>query len=131
MLRVKSPLDAQSEHLIEKIIGSCIAVHSALGPGFLESVYSRAVAIDFDFEGVPYERERRVQVLYRGRPVCTYQLDLVVADCIVIEIKCVDRLAPVHYAQLLGYLRASKLRAGLLVNFNVALLRDGVKRIVL
>ena len=131
MLRINSALDAETDQYVERVIGCCITVHSALGPGFLESVYVRAVGIEFKAQAIPFERERQVQVFYRGEVVSTSRLDVVAADRIVLELKCVERIHPVHHAQLIGYLRASKLRVGLLVNFNVPLLRDGLKRIVL
>jgi GxxExxY protein len=131
MLRIESPLDEQTEEWIRRGIGCCIAVHSALCPGLLERVYTRALEIEFGFGKIPYERERRAQIYYREQLLCAHRLDLVIANRIVLEVKGVERLQPVHHAQLLGYLRTSKLRVGLLVNFNVAVLRDGIKRIVL
>jgi GxxExxY protein len=131
MLRIDSPLDEQTEEWVHRAIGCCIAVHAALGPGLLESVYTRALVIDFIAEKIPCEHQRPIEIYYRGQLLCTHRLDLVIADRVVIEVKCVERFHPVHHAQLLGYLRASKLRVGLLVNFNVPVLRDGVKRIVL
>lgn len=131
MLKVNSPLDSETERLVERVIGCCIAVHQALGPGFLESIYVRALEIELKSQHIAYERERPARVFYRNELLCIYRLDLVVADAVIIEAKCVERIQPVHYSQLLGYLRASKLRVGLLVNFNVPVLRNGLKRIVL
>ncbi len=131
MLRVPSTLPAELETLIQKTIGCCIAVHRELGPGLLEMIYARAVCLELDAEGIPFEPERHYPVMYRGQLLCHQRLDLVVAGQLVLEIKSVERLSPVHHAQLLNYLHVSKLRAGILLNFNVAVLKDGLRRIVL
>lgn len=131
MLRVKSPLPAEIEDLVTRVIGCCITVHRALGPGLLESICSRAVCIELEAEHIPFEREKLIPVTSRGQRLCYQRLDIVIAEQIVLEIKSVERLNPVHHAQLLNYLHVSKLRVGLLVNFNVAVLQDGIKRIVL
>jgi GxxExxY protein len=131
MLRVHSPLSDEIEELIRRTIGCCITVHQVLGPGLLESTCFRAVCIELHAAGIPFEAEKHVPVTYRGQLLCHHRLDLVVANAIVVEIKSVERLAPVHHAQLLNYLRVSGLRVGLLINFNLPTLREGVKRIVL
>ena len=106
-------------------------VHCALGPGLLESIYAQALCIELQMTGIPFERETCVPISYRGYFLCDHRLDLVVSDQLVPELKAVERLAPVHHAQLLSYLRASKIRVGLLMNFNVPVLQDGLKRVVL
>src|SRR5262245_31772526 len=131
MLRVHSPLSADVEALVTRVIGCCIVVHRALGPGLLEHIYSRAMCLELSPSMVPYEREVQIPVSYRNEVLCYQRLDIVVADQIVLELKAVKRLVPVHCAQLLSYLKASKLRIGLLVNFNVPVLQHGLKRIVL
>ena len=131
MLRAPSPLSDELEHVVTKVIGCCITVHRELGPGLLESICSSAVCIELDLAGLPFEREKQIPVTYRSRFLCYHRIDIVVADQIVLEVKAVERLNPVHHAQLLSYLRLSKLRIGLLVNFNVAVLQDGLKRVVL
>lgn len=131
MLRVRSPLSNELEEVVTRVIGCCLAVHSALGPGLLESICSRAVCIELEVAGIPFEREKQIAVAYRDQLLCYQRLDIVVANQIVLEIKCVDHLNPIHHARLLNYRRISKLRVGLLVNFNVAVLRDGLKRVVL
>src|SRR5436305_1653300 len=108
-LRIDSPLSAETETLIHRVIGSAIRVHTALRPGLLERVYLRALCVDFDAEGISYDRECRVDLSYRGQPVYHHHLDLVVGGEIVIEVKAVERLLPVHHAQLLGYLHAAQL----------------------
>jgi GxxExxY protein len=131
MLRVPSPLPQETETLITRVIGGCIAVQRALGPGLLEAVYVRAMCIELSATAIAFERERLVELFYRDQPVARHRLDLVVNEVLVLELKSVASIQPVHHAQLLGYLRASKLPVGLLVNFNVPVLRDGVKRVIL
>jgi len=131
MLRVPSQLPNDLEDLIHRTIGCCIAVHRALGPGLLENIYSRGICLELEATKIRFEAEKQIPVWYRGQLLCYQRLDLVVAEQIVIEIKAVERLNPVHRAQLLSYLRVSNLRVGLLMNFNVPVLQDGLKRIVL
>ena len=131
MLRIVTPFDPQLEELVHDVIGCCIAVHKELGPGLVEQIYQRAVGLELDAAGISYQREKRFPVIYRGKCLYAHRVDLVVADQIILELKAVDRLHPVHRAQVLSSLRVSKLRIALLVNFNVALLPEGVKRIVL
>jgi GxxExxY protein len=131
MLRINSTLPPETEDLTTRVIGCCICVHRALGPGLLETIYSRALCLEFNHTRIAYSREKQVPVLYRGELLCHQCLDFVVADQIVLEVKSVEHLNPVHRAQLLNYMRVSKLRVGLLVNFNVPVLQDGIKRIVL
>ena len=131
MLKVKSDLPVETEDLATRVIGCCIDVHRALGPGLLEKIYARAVCIELDHAGILYQREREIPVTYRGELLCQQRLDIVVADQIILEIKSVEHLSPVHRAQLTSYLRISKIRLGLLINFNVAILQDGIKRVAL
>jgi GxxExxY protein len=131
MLKVKSGLPVETEDLATRVIGCCIDVHRALGPGLLEKIYARAVCIELDHAGIQYQREREIPVTYRGELLCQQRLDIVVADQIILEIKSVEHLNPVHRAQLTTYLRVSKIRLGLLLNFNVAILQDGIKRVAL
>jgi GxxExxY protein len=131
MLSINSTLPTETEELITRVIGCCITVHRALGPGLLETPYSRAVGLEFDHCGIVYTREKEIEVSYRGQVLCQQRLDFVVADQVVLEIKSVEHLNPIHRAQIMNYMRLAKLRAGLLMNFNVAVLPDGIKRIVL
>jgi len=131
MLRIESPLPDELESLVHRTIGCCITVHRALGPGLLEGIYSRATGIELDACGIPYEREKRIPVFYRGQQLCEQRLDIVVDNRLVLEIKAIDRLHPVNHAQVLSYLRISGIRVGLLLNFNVPILQDGIKRIIL
>ena len=131
MLRIPTPLPTEVEELVTRMIGCLIAVHRTLGPGLLESIYSRAIGLELTAEGIPFEREVQIPVNYREQLLCVQRLDIVVASQIVLEVKSVERLNPVHLAQILNYLRISKLNVGFLVNFNVPVLQDGLKRVVL
>ena len=118
--------------ITETIIGAAIEVHRALGPGLLESVYEECLCRELSLRGIPFERQRSLPVEYKGlRLDCGYRLDLLVADTVVVEIKAVESLLPIHEAQLLTYLRLGGWKVGLLINFNVAVLRQGIRRRVL
>ena len=128
---LESPF-ASDDPLSGTIIGAAIAVHKSLGPGLLESVYQECMAIELEFPGIPFRQEVPVPIVYRGRSLkAKHKLDLIVDDRIVVELKAVDALAKIHDAQVLTYLRLTNVRIGLLINFNVPLLRDGLKRVVL
>jgi len=117
--------------LTEEIIGGAIEVHRILGPGLLESVYEECLALELGFRGLHYERQKPLAILYKGRRAAAdLRIDLWVEERVVVELKAVDALLPVHEAQLLTYLRLSNTRVGLLINFNVAVLKDGLKRMV-
>ncbi|OFW28545.1 MAG: hypothetical protein A3H97_05355 [Acidobacteria bacterium RIFCSPLOWO2_02_FULL_65_29] len=131
MLRISTPLPDELEALVHQTIGCCIEVHRVLGPGLLESICSRATCLELAVHGIPFEQEKRIPVFYRERLLCHQRLDIIVDSRLILEIKSVEKLNPVHQAQLLSYLRISGLRVGLLVNFNSAILQDGLKRIVL
>ena len=131
MLEIPSPLADELEEVVHRTIGCCINVHRTLGPGLLEMIYSRAVCIELAAERVPFEREVTFPVIYRGQLLCRQRVDIVVADGLVLDIKAVDALNPVHRAQLMAYLRVSQRPVGLLLNFNVAVLQDGIKRLIL
>lgn len=113
------------------VIGTAILVHKELGPGLLESAYETCLAYELAGRGVRFERQKPLPIQYKGvRLDCGYRLDLVVEKQIILEIKAVDQLAPLHEAQMLTYLRMSGCKVGLIMNFNVALFKDGLKRIV-
>jgi GxxExxY protein len=111
------------------VIGACIAVHRELGAGLPEEVYENALAIEFEHRGVPFERQKAFEVHYRGVRVGAGRVDFLIAGTVVLEIKSVAELAKVHTAQVVAYLRAMNHTLGLLVNFNVPILTDGVRRI--
>jgi GxxExxY protein len=117
--------------LTEAIIGAAIAVHRELGPGLLESAYEACLAFELTDQGFYVEKQKELPVIYRGFQVdCGYRLDLLVEGKVIVELKAVEKLHPIHEAQLLSYLKLSGCKVGLLLNFNVRMLRDGLKRMV-
>jgi len=121
----------REEELTEKILAASIEVHREIGPGLLESAYEECLCRELVDRGLHFERQRELPVVYKGLPVAsTYRMDLVVEGKVVIELKSVETLLRVHEAQLLTYLRMSGLSIGLLINFNVPILRDGIRRLV-
>ncbi len=118
--------------LTEQIIGAAIEVHKALGPGLLESAYEECLCRELTLRGIDFERQREVPVEYKGTPVaCGYRLDLLVAGAVIVEVKAVKAIEPIHEAQLLTYLKLGSWKVGLLLNFNVPVLREGICRRVL
>ena len=118
--------------LTERIIGAAIEVHRAIGPGLLESTYEECLDRELRESGLAVARQRIVPLMYRGKPLAsTYRIDLIVDNRVIVEVKAVDKLARVHLAQILSYLRHTGLRVGLILNFNEVTLRDGVKRVSL
>jgi GxxExxY protein len=111
------------------IIGAAIAVHRELGPGHLESVYGRALAMEFEHRGIIFQRELPITLSYRGQVVGTGRLDFLVERCVVVELKSIEAIGPVQRAQMLTYLRITKHKLGIILNFNVARLVDGIRRI--
>ena len=114
-----------------RIIGAAMEVHRTLGPGLLESTYEGCLCRELELQGIPFERQVSLPVEYKGlRLDCGYRMDVLVDRLIILEIKAVERLEPIHEAQLLTYLRLMKLWLGLLINFNVPILKEGIKRLV-
>jgi GxxExxY protein len=114
-----------------KVIGLAIEVHRHLGPGLLESACEDCLAFEFREHGIAFRRQVALPVVYKGMQLdCSYRMDFVVEEYLVLEIKAVDHLLPIHEAQLLTYLKLSDRRIGLLINFNAPLLREGIKRMV-
>jgi GxxExxY protein len=114
------------------IIGAAMEVHRTLGPGLLESAYVQCLCCELNLRNLPFLLQQSLPLVYKGLKLdCGYRTDLVVADTVVVEVKAVERLAPVHEAQLLTYLRVGGWKVGLLINFNVPVLRDGIVRRVL
>ena len=112
------------------VIGAAIAVHRALGPGLLESTYEACLPYELAERGLKAERQKPLPVVYRGVHLdCGYRLDLVVEDVVIVELKSVDDLAPIHEAQLLSHLKLSGCNIGLLINFNVTVLKQGIRRL--
>lgn len=123
--------DSKLDQVAHAVIGVAIEVHRTLGPGFLESVYEEALAVELDLRGIEFRRPVSVAVNYKGRAVGEARFDFLVEDGLIVELKAVDELAPIHQAQVISYLKASGRRLALLINFNVPVLRGGIKRIVL
>jgi GxxExxY protein len=122
----------QDEDITKQIIGAAIEVHRALGPGLLESAYQSCLGYELEARGIQFQREVPLPVVYRGNTLeCGYRIDFDVQGAVVVELKCVEKLGPIHEAQLLTYLRLAGRRTGLLINFNVPTLKDGVIRRVL
>ena len=114
-----------------RIICAAVEVHRALGPGLLESSYEECLCHELTLWGVAFERQRSLPVSYKGKVLdCGYRMNIVVGEKVVLELKAVSRFEPIHDAQLLTYLKLSGLKLGLLLNFNVPLMRDGIRRIV-
>jgi GxxExxY protein len=117
--------------LSQAIIGAAIEVHRTLGPGLLESAYEECLAKELSLRQIPFERQKPLPVEYKGLKLdCGYRLDLLVANRVVVEIKAVDALIPLHEAQLLSYLKLGGWKMGLLINFHATLLKNGLKRLV-
>ena len=117
--------------LAERVIGAAIEVHRVLGPGYAENVYEEALCLELAARDVPFVRQPQVEVQYKGHAVGRARLDLLVADEIVVELKAVEALNDTFKAQVISYLRATGHELGLLINFNVPVLRDGIRRLVL
>ena len=113
------------------VIGAALEVHRVLGHGFLESVYEEAMAVEFGLRRIPFDRQKSINVSYKGRPIGEGRLDFLVHDSLVVELKAAEKLLPIHQAQLMSYLKATGYRLGLLINFHERLLKDGVRRVVL
>ena len=117
--------------ITETIIGVAINVHRALGPGLLESAYEACMVFDLVQTGLKVEQQKNLPIVYREIKLeCGYRLDLMVGDEVIVEIKSVEKLLPIHKAQLMSYLKLSGCKVGLLVNFNVEVLKDGIQRVV-
>jgi GxxExxY protein len=118
--------------LTSAIIGAAIEVHKTLGPGLLESAYEECLAREFVLRTIPFERQKPLPVVYKDVKLeCGYRLDFLVGSTVIVELKAIESIAPVHEAIVLTYLRLSGCRLGLLINFNVAILKDGIRRYVL
>ena len=113
------------------VIGAALEVHRRLGPGYLESVYEEAMSVELNLRGIPFERQKPVVVFYKGYEIGERRLDFLIDNDLVVELKAVDSLVPVHKAQVISYLKTTRCRLGVLINFNVPLIRDGVWRVVL
>jgi GxxExxY protein len=122
-------LDGNTE-LTEKIIGCAIEVHRVLGPGLPEAVCETALCIEMQLRGIPFKRQVGVPVYYKGELISEYHPDIIIANEVIVEVKSIERIAEVHVAQVRTYLRITSLHVGLIMNFNSATMRAGVKRVV-
>jgi len=120
------------KNLTEEIIKSAIEVHRYLGPGLLESAYEECLCHELRLHNISFERQKPVPLEYKGINLdCGYRIDVLVENKVILELKCVDIITSIHEAQLLTYLKLSDLKVGLILNFHVALMKDGIKRLVL
>jgi GxxExxY protein len=117
--------------LANRVIGAALEVHRQLGPGFLESVYEEALAVELKLRGIRAERQEPTPVIYKSHPITEHRLDFLIERSLIVELKAVEKFLPIHRAQLISYLKAARLSLGLLINFNERWLRDGIERIVL
>jgi GxxExxY protein len=116
----------------QKVIGAAIAVHRTLGPGLLESAYEQCLSHEFSLRHIPFERQKPLHIEYKGAVLdCGYRLDFLVSEIVVVEVKAIEALLPIHQAQLLSYLKLGRWKLGLLINFHAPLLREAIKRVVL
>ena len=131
MKKERTEPSEELDRLAYEVIGAAIEVHGILGPGYLESVYEEAMSVELGLHGIPFARQSDVAVSYKGQRVGKGTMDLLINGTLVVELKAVSELAPVHHAQVISYLKATGCKLGLLINCNVALLKDGIRRIVL
>lgn len=123
--------DKELKDLTRRVIGAAIEVHRHLGPGLTEPLYESAFKLELELRGIPFRKQVWVTVSYKDHPLGKRRIDLIIDDRLIVELKSVERLAPIHSAQLISYLKLMGYRLGLLINFNVGLLKEGVKRVVL
>ena len=132
---LRKPLCSQKDFplkdITQQIISCAIEVHSTLGPGLLESVYEEALAHEFSMRKLRYERQQEISLSYKGKDIGNHRIDYLVEDEVIVELKAVETMHRIYEAQVLTYLRALGKRVGLLINFNVILLKDGIKRLIL
>ncbi|MBT3556494.1 MAG: GxxExxY protein [Rhodospirillales bacterium] len=122
----------ERDPVTEKVIGLAIEVHRHLGPGLLESAYEECLCYEFTQASIPFSRQVALPVIYKNVNLdCGYRMDIVVDELIILELKTVEKILPIHHAQLMTYLKLGNMKTGLLMNFNNAVLKDGIKRVVL
>jgi GxxExxY protein len=120
------------DRLANRVIGAAIEVHRELGAGFMESIYEEALCVELELRGIPFVRQAPMNVMFKSHSVGTGRIDILVGGVLVVELKAVELLAPIHKAQVRSYLKATGCKLGLLLNFNSVLLKDGaIKRIIL
>ena len=118
--------------LTGEVIGAAVEVHRILGPGLLESIYEECLCIEFDKRKISYQRQKEIPIIYKDTKLdSAHRLDIIVANNLIVELKACDSIQPVHEAQVLTYLKLTGIKVGLLINFNVPLLKKGIKRLIL
>ena len=117
--------------ITERIISCAIEVHSNLGPGLLESIYEEALAYEFTLQNIIFERQKEISLDYKGKEVGKHRIDFLIQNEVIIELKAVEAMNKVFEAQLLTYMKAMEKKVGLIINFNVSRLKDGIKRMIL
>jgi GxxExxY protein len=127
---IRAEPSKEVDDLARKVIGAAIEVHRALGPGYTENVYEEALCIEIRNQKIPFERQVKIAVEYKGQKVGEGRLDLLVAKLLPVELKAVEGFAPIQQAQVLSYLKMTRLQLGLLINFNIPILKQGIKRII-
>ena len=130
-MRLPSPLSIEAERVMTQTIGCATAVHRALGPGVIESIYRKAMCLELSAAKLAYELEKPISVKYRDVAISGQRVDLIIEGLIIVELKAIIRIDDVHRAQLISYLRTTGLRGGLLINFRVPVLQRGLRRVVL
>ena len=132
MQRVILPIAKETEEIGRRVLGCGLTVHRTLGPGFKERIYEQAFCLELDSVGIPYQKEKKVSVRYKEWEIPGHQIDLLVDGCVIVELKSISKLKQVHTRQVVSYLRATGLRLGFVINFNVDVLKDGgIKRVAL
>ncbi|MEY3867312.1 MAG: GxxExxY protein [Microcoleaceae cyanobacterium] len=126
----RKTLEEMSNGLTYAVIGAAIEVHRDLGPGFLESVYEEALAFEFKLRGIGFQRQKIININYKGYGVGEGRLDFLVEDILVVELKAIQVVPPIEKARVVSYLKMTKLPLALLINFNVEVLKDGIQRII-
>jgi GxxExxY protein len=127
--KAKKEPPPEIDRLARIAIGCAIEAHRHLEPGYIEEVYEEALCEELRLQGIPFKRQHPISISYKGKPVGQGRLDILIADKLIVELKAVSAIVPVHSAQVLSYLKATNLPLGLLINFNAAMLKEGVTRI--
>jgi GxxExxY protein len=125
------PISAEVERVGRALLEAGLEVHRSLGPGFIERIYEEALCLELTLRSTSFERQKMIQVFYKNVPLGEQRIDLVVGGLVIVELKAVDKILPIHEAQLLSYLKATNLRLGFILNFNVPLFKNGIRRMVL
>jgi GxxExxY protein len=120
----------KSDELAHAVIGAAIEVHRHLGPGFLENIYEEALCFELAERQISFERQKEISVIYKNQKIGKHRIDLLVAESLIVELKTVEDLGDIHQAQVISYLKATGLPLGMLLNFNVSIMKNGIQRVV-